>query len=420
MKIKNQKSKIKNLEQLKFVIVGHVDHGKSTLIGRLFFDTDSLPPDKIAEVKEASRNLGREIEFAFLLDHLREEREQGITIDTAQAFFKTEKREYVIIDAPGHREFVKNMITGASQAEAAILIVDANQGVKEQTRRHAYILAMLGIEQVVVILNKMDLVDFSKEKFNKVKREIEEFLDSINIKAKFYIPISAAKGDNVAEKSQNMNWYSGPTVLENLDSLENKISTQNKPLIFPVQDVYKVDSKRIVVGRTEAGTIRNGQEIKILPQGQTTKVRSIEKFLEKTNVCSAGESIGITTSEPVFLERGNVICEPDKVPSLTDTFCANLFWMDREDFDKHQRIMLKCATQEISCKIEKIVKRMDSSTLEVIEEDANKLKPLEVGEIIIKTKKPIVVKRFNELEELGRFVLVKDENTCAGGIITEV
>ena len=420
MKTKNQRPKIKNLEQLKFVIVGHVNHGKSTLIGRLFLDTETLAPDKIAEVKEASKSLGRETEFAFLVDHLREEREQGVTIDTAQTFFKTEKREYVIIDAPGHREFVKNMITGVSQAEAAILIVDANQGVKEQTRRHAYILAMLGIEQVVVILNKMDLVDFSKEKFNKVRPEIEEFLDSINIKARFYIPISATKGDNVAKKSQNMDWYSGPTVLESLDSLESKISTQNKPLIFPVQDVYRMGSKRIVVGRIEAGTIRNGQEIKILPQGQTTKVRSIEKFLEKTNVCSPGESIGITTSEPVFLERGNVVCEPDKVPSLTDTFCANLFWMAKEDFDKHQRITLKCATQEISCKIEKIVKRIDSSTLEVIEEDANKLKSLEVGEIVIKTKKPIVVKRFNELEELGRFVLVRNENACAGGIITAI
>lgn len=408
------------MDQLKFVIVGHVDHGKSTLIGRLFFDTDSLPPDKMEEVKAASKNLGRETELAFLLDHLREEREQGITIDTAQAFFKTKKREYVIIDAPGHREFVKNMITGASQAEAAILIVDVNQGVKEQTRRHAYILAMLGIEQVVVILNKMDLVDFNQGKFNEVKEKIAEFLDSINIRVKFYIPVSATKGDNIAKKSKNMHWYEGPTVLKSLDSLENKVSVQKKPLVFPVQDVYKLDSKRIAVGRVEAGTIKQGQEIRILPQEQITKVKSIAKYLEKADVRSAGESIGITTTEPVFLERGNVICEAAKGPSLTDTFCANLFWMAKEDFDKQEKVTLKCATQEISCKIAKIAKRMDSSTLKVIEEDTDRLKALEVGEVVIKTKKPIVVKRFNELEELGRFVLVRNKNTCAGGIITAI
>lgn len=407
-------------EQLKFVIVGHVDHGKSTLIGRLFFDTDSLPPDKMAEVREASKNLGKETEFAFLLDHLREEREQGITIDTAQTFFKTRRREYVIIDAPGHREFVKNMITGASQAEAAILIVDVGQGVQEQTRRHAYILAMLGIKQVVVVLNKMDLIDFDERRFNEVKGAIKQFLDSINVRAGFYIPISAIKGDNVAKRSQNINWYKGPTVLESLDSLENRVSAEEKPLVFPVQDVYKVDSKRIVVGRVEAGRVKKGQKIKVLPQSGMTEVKSIEKFLEEANICSAGESIGITTGEPVFLERGNVICEPGKEPSLADTFSANLFWMAREGFNKQERITLKGATQEIYCKVEKIARRMNSSTLEVIEENADRLEPLEVGEVVIKTKRPIVLKRFNELEELGRFVLVRDENTCAGGIITGV
>jgi translation elongation factor TU len=351
---------------------------------------------------------------------LREEREQGITIETTQAFFKTKKREYVIIDAPGHREFVKNMVTGASQAEAAILIVDVSQGVEEQTRRHAYILAMLGIEQVVVILNKMDLVSFAEEKFDIVKREIEKFLNFLNIKAKFYIPVAAIRGDNVAKRSENMSWYDGPTVLESLDSLENKISPENKPLVFPVQDVYKINNKRIIVGRVEAGTIKEGQQIKILPQGETTKVESIEKFLEKAEECRAGDSIGITTSKLVFLKRGNVICQPLKEPSLTDTFCANLFWLAKEDFNQKNNISLRCATQEISCKIEKITRRMDSSTLEVIEEDAYGLRPLEVGEVVIKAKSPIVVRRFNELEELGRFVLVRDENTCAGGIITAI
>jgi len=406
-------------ENLKFVIVGHVDHGKSTLIGRLFFDTDSLPPDKMEEVREASKEQGKEIEFAFLMDHLREERDQGITIDTAQTFFKTEKREYVIIDAPGHVEFVKNMITGASQAEAALLIVDANEGVQEQTKRHAYILSMLGLHQVVVVLNKMDLVSYDEDRFEQVKDEITKLLDSINIHPRFYIPISAAKGDNVAKKSENMAWYNGPTVLESLDFLKTLGSAENLPLLFPVQDVYKIDSKTIIAGRIETGSINKGQEIKILPDGQTTRVKSIEKFLEQTDRSLAGESAGITTEDPVFLDKGNITCEPGKEPTLTDNFRANLFWLAKQDFEKQEKITLKCATQEVTCKIDKIIKRINSSTLEILEEDAQTLKNLEVGEVLIKTKRPIAIKRFNEVQELGRFVLVRGEDTVAGGIITE-
>ncbi|GAI20377.1 unnamed protein product, partial [marine sediment metagenome] len=197
------------MDVLSFVIVGHVDHGKSTLIGRLLYDTDSLPSDKIEEIKKVSAGQGKRTEFAYLLDHLEEERKQGITIDTTQVFFKTGKRHYVIIDAPGHVEFVKNMITGASQAEAAVLIVDVTEGVKEQTRRHSYMLSLLGLHQAVVVLNKMDLVDFSEERFNTIKKDVQKWLKSINIEPILDIPISAIKGDNIAKKSENMNWYTG-------------------------------------------------------------------------------------------------------------------------------------------------------------------------------------------------------------------
>ena len=242
-------------QSLKFVIVGHVDHGKSTLIGRLLYDTNSLPPDKMEEIRKTSQDLGRDTEFAYLLDHLEEERRQGITIDTTQVFFKTDKREYVIIDAPGHVEFVKNMITGASQAEAAILIIDAKEGIQEQTKRHATILSMLGIEQVIVLINKVDLIDFSEEKYTELKSRLEKFLTTLNITPKLYIPISALKGDNIANKSTNMPWYKGPTMLEGLNHLKNKIAEENQPLIFPVQDIYKVDDKRVIVGRVETGEI---------------------------------------------------------------------------------------------------------------------------------------------------------------------
>ena len=406
------------MDTLSFVIVGHVDHGKSTLIGRLLYDTDSLPPDKIEEVEKASAEAGRATEFAYLLDHLEEERKQGITIDTTQVFFKTSKRRYVIIDAPGHVEFVKNMITGASQAEAAVLIIDVAEGVREQTKRHSYMLSLLGLNQVVVVLNKMDLVDFSKECFNTIKKDIQEFLKSLNIESSIYIPISAIRGDNIANRSENMSWYKGPTFLESLDTLQNRQLPEDKPLLFPIQDVYKVGDKRINVGRVESGTIEKGIEIKIMSTGQITKVNSIEKFLEKPDKAIAGECIGLITADSVFLDRGNVVCLPNIEPTLTNRIAANIFWMIKRGFDKDEKMTIRCATQETSCKIESINKRINSSTLELIEKNAEVLKNLEVGEVIIKTKKPIAIKKFNDVQELGRFVLVSDENTCAGGIIT--
>ena len=405
------------MDVLSFVIVGHVDHGKSTLIGRLLYETDSLPPDKIEEIKKASAGAGRQTEFAYLLDHLEEERKQGITIDTTQVFFNTDKRRYVIIDAPGHVEFVKNMITGASQAEAAVLIVDVVEGVKEQTKRHSYILSLLGLKQVVVVLNKMDLVDFSQDHFDSVRKKAQEWLGSINIEPTVYIPISAIRDENVTAKSENMKWYDGPTFLQSLDTLKHKQPPENKSLLLPVQDVYKIDDKRINVGRVEAGFIQDGAEIKILPSGLVTKVNSIEKFLEQTHNAVAGECIGITTTDSVFLDRGNIVCLPGAEPVVTDTVHASIFWMSKRDFTQGEKLILRCATQETRCRVESINKRINSSTLEVIAEDANQIKNLEVAEVVIKTKTPVAVKDFNDVQELGRFILVRDGNTCAGGII---
>jgi len=405
-------------EVLNFVIVGHVDHGKSTLIGRLLYDTESLPPDKVEEITRASDGLGRETEFAYLLDHLEEERKQGITIDTTQVFFKTDKRRYVIIDAPGHVEFVKNMITGASQAEAAVLIVDVQEGARQQTRRHSYMLSLLGLHQVIVVLNKMDLVGFSEDRFNSVRKEVADWLASIDVTPDVYIPISAIKGENITRKSDRMPWYNGATFLESLDTLQNRPAPEEKPLLFPIQDVYKIDDKRINVGRVEAGTITTGAEVKILPTGQTTRVKSIEKFLEDTQKAVASECIGITTEDAVFLDRGNIVCTSGGEPQLTDCVKASIFWMSGQPFTKDQKLTLRCATQETTCRIENIARKIDSSTLEVIGEDADTIANLEVAEVTIKTKKPVAIRDFNDVQEMGRFVLVRDENTCAGGIIT--
>lgn len=408
-------------EHLKFVIVGHIDHGKSTLIGRLFFDTNSLPEGKIEEVRTICEALGKELEFAYVMDHLEEERSQGITIDTAQTFFHTDKRDYVIIDAPGHREFTKNMITGASQAEAAILIVDANEGVQEQTRRHAYILGLLGLKQVIVVINKMDLVDYKEDTFNKVSEDIKTFLGQIGIAPTYIIPISAKEGDNVANSSTRMNWYQGLTILSALDTFESMEDRVKSPMRFPVQDVYNIEGKRIIVGRIEGGTIHKGQEILVMPSGESTVVNSIEEFgKDGIERATAGESTGITVKDRLFIDRGNVICIKEDKPAITNEIKGNLFWMDKESLKRGEHVNFKCSTQEIRCTVKAIQRRMDSSTLKVLENYANTLQNREVGEVVLSFSQPVIVEDFNKTPELGRFVIEKGYDTAGGGIITHL
>ncbi len=404
-------------DALRFVIVGHVDHGKSTLIGRLLYDTDSLPEDKIEEVRRTCEELGREMEFGFLMDHLEEERSQGITIDTAQTFFKTGKRRYVIIDAPGHKEFIKNMITGASQAEAALLIVDANEGLKEQTKRHAYILKMLGLCQVVALVNKMDLADHSKDRFDAVRADLLTFLSTVGIQPGTTVPISARNGDNIAFASRNMPWYEGPTVLDALDSFTSTEPAVLRPLRFPIQDVYKVKDKRILVGRVEAGRIRKGEEVSFLPQGTGTRINSVEILWKDRAEAEAGECAGITLEDPLFIERGAVACPPSDRPTVTSRIRANVFWMSKQPYSSGEDLSLRVATQEVRAHL-RIEKKMDSSSLDPIAENPDKVFETEVAEMTIETKHPIVVENFSDTQELGRFVLVRGLDVVAGGIIT--
>ncbi|MFH1294559.1 MAG: GTP-binding protein [Candidatus Aenigmatarchaeota archaeon] len=402
-------------DNLRLVIVGHVDHGKSTLIGRLLHDTNSLPEGKMEEIQKVCEILGKEFEFGFILDNLDEERTQGITIDTAQIWFRTPEREYNIIDAPGHVEFVKNMITGASQAEAAILIVDANEGVQEQTRRHAYILGMLGLKQVIVVMNKMDLVGHKKEKFDEVLAELNKFLRDVKINPSYIIPISAAKGDNIATKSTNMDWYKGPTVVEALAKFKPHESNEKKPMRFVVQDVYKWD-KRIVAGRVESGTLKKGDEIVILPSEERTVVESVEEFLKDVTEATVGKSAGIVTKDKVFVDRGDVISDPNNKPRIKTKVKAHVFWMSKDSMEDGERIIIKLATQQCICKV-KLEKVINSSTLEIVK-DTKILRNREVADVLLEFEKPMVVENFNDMEELGRFVLER-LNTCAGGIITD-
>lgn len=400
---------------LHIVIVGHIDHGKSTLVGRLFYDTGCLPPDKVEELKRISLEMGKEMEFAYMMDHLEEERQKGITIDIAHTFFTTEKRRYVIIDAPGHKEFLKNMITGSSQAQAALLLVDISQGIKEQTRRHCYILGLLGIKQVAVLVNKMDMVDYSEESFSAIKKEIKSVLGTLNITPAYILPISARRGDNIAKKSDKLTWFKGPTVLEALDSFETN-EAENTRLRFPVQDVYDVNGKKTAVGRVESGVLRKAQEVYILPERTKGRITEISQYMrDDMGSASVGECVGITTGGSP-LKRGQIVV--DEVSStITDTVRANIFWLIDKDYKLGIPLTWKCATQEAKGKIEKIHKRFDPASIEVVEEHASEIRPAEIAEVEIKLDRKVVIDRFSDIPEMGRFVLEHMGHPVAGGII---
>lgn len=401
---------------LNLIIVGHVDHGKSTLIGRLLYDTESLSPEKLKEIEKISETLGRKREFAFVMDSLEEERKKGITIDTTQTFFKTLKRRYVIIDAPGHKEFLKNMITGTSQAEAALLIIDAQEGVQEQTKRHGYILGMLGLKQTVVVINKMDLVNYSAERFQEVKEEITGFLHSLQIYPPHTIPISAIKGDNVAKASGRLPWYTGPTGLEALDTF-SELKIAEKPLRFPIQDIYQIEKKRIIVGRVEAGTVKKEDILYLLPPKEEVKVASIEKFMaEGATEAGVGESIGIRLKGDLVEERGQILSK-GLSSIITDRIKANIFWMEKGTYKIGDHLLFRCVTQEIPCTIEKIYKKFDPASLEVVQEDAGQIKEAEVAEVVISLSREAVIDPFQEIPEMGRFVLEQKGIPAAGGII---
>ncbi len=406
-------------EALRLVLVGSIDHGKSTLIGRLFYDTDSLPDGRMEEIRRASEAEGKELEFGFIMDHLREERERGITIDTAQAFFSTERRDYVIIDAPGHKEFLKNMITGASQAEAAVLICSAYEGVEEQTRRHAYVLKLLGLRQTIIAYNKMDLVGYDRRRFEEVRRDLHAFLKRIDVAPALEIPVSAKLGDNLAGRSASMPWYEGPTILEALDRFEKGPAPIEKPVRFPIQDVYEVEGRRVAVGRVESGMLRRGAQLQFLPVGTIRTVVEILGFGRKDIAeAASGECVGIIFDTDAA-QRGEVGCPPDKPARLVDRFEASIFWLAHEPLKADEGLILRCSTQEKNSRVSAIRERVDSSTLEHLEQNARALLETEVGEVTICTDTPVVVERFTDVPELGRFVLQRGHDVVAGGIVTE-
>ena len=409
---------VKTREKLNIVVVGHVDHGKSTLIGRLLFDTNSLSSGAIEKVKKISAQNGKPFEYAYLLDAFEEEQKQGITIDTTNINFSTDKRDYVIIDAPGHKEFLKNMISGASSAEAALLMIDANEGIQEQSRRHGYILSLLGIKKVFVIVNKMDLIGYSEAVYNDIMLNFNKFLSNLNIYPIEYIPVSAFNGENITVRSDNLTWYKGVTVIEALDLIQKDPEAEDKPLRFPVQDVYKFDTRRIISGRIEAGTLKVGDEITINPSGKTTKVKTIENWPHEhdKNYVSAGMSVGITVEDEFFNKRGEVISHSQNKPQKSNLFNANIFWMGKTSLQKGKTYKLKLTTQEVECEVFSINRVIDSSNLTAAE-DHNLVNKNEVAEVTIKTREVVCFDEFAEYRGTGRFVIVEDFNVSGGGIV---
>ena len=413
---------------LKVVFVGHVDHGKSTLIGRILHDTGSLPDNRIDTIKQTCAAEGMEFEFAFLLDALLEEQQQNVTIDTTQIPFRTKKRRYAIIDAPGHKEFLKNMITGASSADAAVLVIAANEGVREQSRRHAYLLGLLGIKQVIVIVNKMDLADFSEKRFQEIEKEYRKFLVDLALEAGEFIPASAKLGENVAQRGNEMKWYRGPTVLDALDRTERRAPLGDLPLRFCVQDVYRLDDRRIIAGRIETGKLRVGDELIFSPANKSSKVQTIVRWnAANDDTAIAGDSIGLTLGEQIFVERGYVASHQSDTPIETNRFRADLFWIVREPLRIGKLYDLRLGTQEVKCQVVSIDRVMDSSTLEVkidppsqgsgAASKREQLERNEAGQLTIQTRAPLVLDNHDRVPNLGRFVLVDDGNICGGGTI---
>jgi bifunctional enzyme CysN/CysC len=407
-------------EQLKIVIVGHVDHGKSTFVGRLFHDTGSLPEGKLEQLQKIAERRGVPFEWANLMDALQSERDQNITIDTAQIWFQTKKRQYVIIDAPGHKEFLKNMVTGAANAEAALLLIDANEGVQEQSRRHGYLLNLLGIRQIAVLVNKMDLQNYSEDRFHQIEREYRTFLKTIGVQPKIFLPMAAKHGDNVATRSAQMRWWQGPTVLEALDDFKVAELPKDQPLRFPIQDVYRFDERRILAGRVEAGSIKVGDRLIFSPTNKSSVVKTIERWnASSRDSASAGESIGITLAEQIFVERGSVAALESAPPYELNKFKARLFWLGRAPFRKGKLYKLKLATQEVDCEIESIEKVIDASTLETV---SRKEKEIfvgrhEVAELTLRLKRPVAFDAHSEIVSTGRFVIVDGFEVSGGGIV---
>ena len=406
------------------VVVGDINHGKSSIIGRLLADTHSLPKGKLEQVEQACQKHSKPFEHAFLIDSLKDEQSQGLTIDTARIFFKTAKRRYIIIDTPGHIELLKNMITGASRADTALLVIDAKVGIQENTKRHGFLLSMLGIKQLTVLVNKMDLVSYGKDIFEGILKDYTAFLSGIGIKPLGFIPVSAKAGDMIVDRLVNLHWYNGHTVIETLEGLEKDADIEDKSFRMPVQDVYRFNgfqhNRSIIAGRIESGSIGLDEGIVFYPSGKRGIVKSIERFNLSNQVrAGAGLSIGLTFSEELNVQRGEIAArEGQAPPGVASRMRASLFWLGKEEMAKGKEYTFKLGTNRMPVELEAIKRIIDVSGSSLLQPQ-DIIKPYNVADCILKLTDPIAFDRADKITATSRFVIVDGWEISAGGIVLE-
>ncbi|MDP7260677.1 MAG: translation elongation factor EF-1 subunit alpha [archaeon] len=414
---------------MNLVFVGHVDHGKSTSVGRVLFDTGNIPEQEMKKIQEEAKTLGKEtFGLAFVMDRLKEERERGLTIDVAHKKFKTQKYDFTIIDAPGHRDFVKNMITGASQADAAVLVVSAKEGIQPQTKEHAWLLKTLGVNQLIVTINKMDEVDWKEERFNEVKKTVEDLLKPVGVKIDevTFIPTAAfVTGENMtADAGENMEWYKGPSLIKRFDELVPPEKATDKPLRMPIQDAYSITGVGVVpVGRVESGLLKPGMQLIFQPSGATGEVKTVEMHHEQLPQAEPGDNVGINIRglDKGSVKRGDVAGEVSNPPQVAETFEAQVVILQHPSaITAGYTPVIHCHTAQVACTIEEIVKKMDPKTGQEVTENKEMLKSGDSAVIRFRPTKPFVLETAADFPPLGRFAIRDMGATVGAGVVTKV
>ncbi len=414
-------------EHMNIVFIGHVDSGKSTSVGRVLYDTGALPENVMRKLKEEAERLGKAtFEYAFVMDTLKEERERGVTIEVSHKEFETPKFHCTIIDAPGHRDFVKNMITGASQADGAVLVVSVKDGVQPQTKEHAFLSKVLGINQLIVNMNKMDAVNYDKAQFDKVKEEVTKLLSGMGWKMDkvHLVPTSAYVGDNIAKKSDKMPWYTGPTLLELIDQFTPPIKPTDKPLRLPVQDVYTITGHGTVpVGRVETGVLKSNMPIIFMPSGAKGEVKKIEMHHQEMAEAMPGDNVGFNVKgvDKKDVKRGDVIGPADKPPTVAEEFTAQIVVLNHPTaISIGYTPVLHVHTAQFAARVTELVEKKDPKSGQTQQKNPDFIKTGDVAVIKMKPLKPVCLEKFQEFPPLGRFAIRDMGQTVAAGVILDV
>ena len=424
---------VKGKVHINLVIIGHVDHGKSTTVGRLLYDTKNIDEQEMRKLKDKAKELGKAgFEFAFVMDNLKEEQERGVTIDIAHKKFETPKYYFTIIDAPGHKDFIKNMITGASQADAGVLVVSANpsDGVQAQTKEHIFLARTLGVDQLIVYVNKMDMAKYEEKRFNEVKEQVSALLKNVGYKLEEiqFIPGASLEGDNVAEKTKKMSWYQGKSLLESFDELKEPEKPTELPLRLPIQDVYKITGIGVVpVGRVETGIMKVNDKVIVVPgregKGVTGEVKSIEMHHEQMQQAEPGDNIGFNVRGigEKDIARGDVLGHTDNVPTIATEFTAQMVILNHPTVvTVGYTPVFHIHTAQVACQIMKIEKKLDPATGQTKEENPDFIKNGDAAIVKLKPVAPLVIEKQSEIPQMARFAIRDSGTTVAAGMCIDL